>query len=258
MQELRRAFMALGYFTRIPIPKWVGWAPDELNRAARYFPLAGLIVGAIAACVAWLAALVLPWSLAVLTSMAASLVLTGGFHEDGLADATDGFGGGWQRADVLRIMKDSRIGSFGAMALIMGLLTKFVALDALGNAGPLLPCLALVVIHPLSRAAALWIMAVLPYVRDEDSRAKPVAQGIGAIEISVGLVTGALPLVLVATIGPFAMHPWLGALVAIILAAWLCRRYFARRLEGYTGDCLGMAQQLCELAGYMALCIRWA
>ncbi|MFA9440011.1 adenosylcobinamide-GDP ribazoletransferase [Uliginosibacterium sp. sgz301328] len=258
MRELRRAFMAIGYFTRIPIPRWEGWAPDELNRAARYFPLAGLIVGAVAACVAWLAAMVLPWPLAVLMSMAASLMLTGGFHEDGLADATDGFGGGWQRADVLRIMKDSRIGSFGAMALIMALLTKFVALDALGIAGPLLPCLALIAIHPLSRAAALWIMAVLPYVRDEDSRAKPVAQGIGTAEISIGLLTGVLPLACVAAVGPFDLRPWLAVLVATILTAWLCRRYFARRLEGYTGDCLGMAQQLCELAGYVALCVRWA
>jgi adenosylcobinamide-GDP ribazoletransferase len=250
--------MALGYFTRLPIPHWVGWAPDELNRAARYFPLAGLVVGALSAAVLWLTAHVLPWPLAVTLSIVASLLVTGGFHEDGLADAVDGFGGGWQREDVLRIMKDSRIGSFGAMALVMALLTKFCAIDTLGQARPMLACLALLAIHPLSRAGALLIMAYLPYVRDEDSRAKPVAQGIGPVEIAVGLALGLAPAVLMALCAPFTARPWLGAIVATALVSALCAAYFKRRLGGYTGDCLGLAQQLCELAALLALSIRWA
>ncbi|MFT4171899.1 MAG: adenosylcobinamide-GDP ribazoletransferase [Rhodocyclaceae bacterium] len=258
MRELRRAFMALGYFTRLPIPRWVGWAPDELNRAARYFPLAGLVVGALCAAVLALAAQVLPWSLAVCLSMATSLLITGGFHEDGLADAVDGFGGGWQREDVLRIMKDSRIGSFGAMALVMALLIKFCALDTLGQAGPTSGCLALLAVHPLSRAAALLIMVRLPYVRDEDSRAKPVAEGIGRAEVLIGLAMGLAPALALAALGPFTPRLWLAAVLACAVVAPLCAAYFKRRLGGYTGDCLGLAQQACELAALLALCVRWA
>lgn len=254
MTELRRFFLALGYFTRLPIPAWVGWAPDELNRAARYFPLAGLLVGALAALVLWLAAQVLPLSLAVLLSMATSLRLTGAFHEDGLADAADGLGGGWQREDVLRIMKDSRVGSYGVIVLCLALLAKWAALSSLAQNA----VVALLIAHPLSRLCALLLMWRLPYVREDDSsRAKPVAQGIGAAEVAVGALTGLAPLALaVATRRLDLAHAAaLCGFVAVSTLWWA--RLLRRRLGGYTGDCLGAAQQLAELACYFALCLRW-
>lgn len=254
MTELRRFFLALGYFTRLPVPAWVGWAPEELNRAARYFPLAGLIVGALSAAVLWLALQVLPPALAVLLSMAASLRLTGAFHEDGLADSADGLGGGWQREDVLRIMKDSRIGTYGAATLVLALLAKFAALQALG----LQAVWALLAVHPLSRLMALLIMWRLPYVREDDSsRAKPVAQGIGPTEVLIGLLGGLLPLGLLLAAGLVgAVHAGLALLLAALVTLWWAR-LLRRRLAGYTGDCLGAAQQLSELAAYCALCATW-
>jgi adenosylcobinamide-GDP ribazoletransferase len=254
MNELRRFFLALGYFTRIPVPEWVGWTPDALNRAARYFPLAGLIVALISAALLWLALQVLPTSLAVLLSMAMSLRLTGAFHEDGLADSADGLGGGWRREDVLRIMKDSRIGTYGAVVLGMALLMKFVALDALAARGWIV-FVALLVAHPLSRLAALIVMLALPYVRDDDSsRAKPVAQGIGTTELVIGALCGLAPLLIAVLCGVLGIAR-AGALllVAACVALWW-GRLLRRRLGGYTGDALGATQQFVELACYFVLC----
>ncbi|MGN4075305.1 adenosylcobinamide-GDP ribazoletransferase, partial [Burkholderia gladioli] len=128
--ECRYFFVALGYFSRVPVPRRIGYAAGDLGRAARYFPLVGVCVGALAAGVYLLAARIWPPGVAVLLSMAASLVATGAFHEDGLADSCDGFGGGYTREDVLRIMRDSRIGSFGAVALVLALALKWQALAA--------------------------------------------------------------------------------------------------------------------------------
>jgi adenosylcobinamide-GDP ribazoletransferase len=254
MIELRRVFLALGYFTRIPVPAWVGWSPEELNRAVRYFPLAGLIVALLSATVLWIALQVLPASLAVLLSMAASLRLTGAFHEDGLADSADGLGGGWQREDVLRIMKDSRIGTYGAVVLGMALLTKFVALDVLAARGWIV-FVALLVVHPLSRLAALVVMLALPYVRDDDSsRAKPVAQGVGRNELLIGALCGLAPVVIALGCGVLSMVR-VGALLLVAAGVTLWwARLLRRRLGGYTGDALGATQQLVELACYLVLC----
>ncbi|MEC5397909.1 adenosylcobinamide-GDP ribazoletransferase [Uliginosibacterium sp. H1] len=249
MNELRRFFLALAYFTRIPVPAWVGWQPDELNRAARYFPLVGLLVGAVAAAVLWLAAQVLPLTLAVLLSMAASILLTGAFHEDGLADSADGFGGGYTPQRVLEIMKDSRIGSFGAIALVLVLLGKHQTLLALDLRGA---CIALLVMHPASRWAALLVMGTMRYVRgdDADARAKPVAEGIGCSELVIGSLCGLLPLAALATRDGLLA---LGVLLSILAVTVVAGAWFRRRIGGYTGDCLGALQQLAELAGCMTL-----
>jgi len=251
MLEFRRFLIALGYFTRIPIPAWVGWSSAELNRATRYFPLVGLLVGTFAAAVLWLAGRVLPPHPAIVLSMLASVLMTGAFHEDGLADSADGFGGGWEKAQVLAIMKDSRIGSYGAITLVLALALKYFSLESLGN----LALLALPVIHASSRSVALMLMASMSYVREDNtSRAKPVAEGLGHTEWIVGLAFGLAP-----PIGAFALG-WLkpGAALAVLLASLvsglLCAGYFKRRIGGYTGDALGACQQVAELTGYLALC----
>jgi adenosylcobinamide-GDP ribazoletransferase len=198
--------------------------------------------------------LVLPFSLAVLLSMALSLRLTGAFHEDGLADSADGLGGGWQREDVLRIMKDSRIGTYGAVVLGMALLTKFVALNVLAERGWIV-CIALLIAHPLSRFAALVLMRALPYMReDESSRAKPVAQGIGMTEVWIGAVCGFAPLLIAAAFGVLSVTRVVALLAVVIATTVWWSRLLQRRLGGYTGDCLGAAQQLTELGCYLVLC----
>lgn len=254
--ELRRLFIALGYFTRLPIPAWVGWSAQELDRAARYFPLVGFGIGVLAAAVLALGLSVLPASLAVALSMLTTILATGAFHEDGLADAADGLGGGHERGRALAIMQDSRIGSFGSIALILALLLKFAALLELARWQPELAMLGMVVAHAGSRAAALGVMALLPYARSDETQAKarPVAQGIRPMEWGTGIALGLAPLLLACLLQLLA--PQRGLLVVLALAACtMCAaRYFHRRIGGYTGDCLGATQQVAELSVYLLLC----
>lgn len=259
LRELRRLLIALGYFTRVPIPAWVGWSAFELNRAARYFPLVGAGVGALAALTLLLAATVLPPLLAVLLSMAATVWLTGAFHEDGLADAADGLGGGYEPARVLEIMQDSRIGSFGAVSLVLVLLGKFSALVALLEISWPTAAAVCVIAHAASRACALGVMAALPYVRqDGSSRAKPVAEGIGAAEWITGIGLGLLPGLAALGCGVVAALSTGLALLAAVIVSGIAVRYLRRRIGGYTGDCLGAVQQLAELAILIAFCARIA
>ena len=251
MTEIRRFLIALAYFTRIPIPAWVGWSPAELNRAARYLPLVGLLVGLLSAGWFYLCLQFLPLRPALLLSMISSLLLTGAFHEDGLADSADGFGGGWEKGRILEIMKDSRIGTYGAASLIMALLLKFFSLEALGG----FALLALPIAHASSRTAPLLIMAFMRYVREDDSaKAKPVAEGLGPAEWLTGLVLGLLPLGLLISLGWLPLQAALTLIGTTVLGGGLWALYLQRRIGGYTGDALGACQQICELAAYLALC----
>ncbi|SAK74692.1 cobalamin synthase [Caballeronia fortuita] len=241
LDELRYFFTALGYFTRVPVPRWVGFEPAYLNAAARYFPLVGAMVGGVAALVYLAALRVFPSSVAVLLSMAATLVLTGAFHEDGLADCVDAFGGAYTREDALRIMHDSRIGAFGAIALIVALALKWQTLAALP---PQRAAWTMIAAHAASRAFAISYLVTLDYVRAE-GKAKPVAQRMSVASFALALVFGL---------------PWVVAIdwrlagftiVALIVLRFFIGRYFVRRIGGYTGDCLGFAQQVFEIAIYL-------
>ncbi|HNC68785.1 MAG TPA: adenosylcobinamide-GDP ribazoletransferase, partial [Thauera aminoaromatica] len=169
--QLELFFTALGFFTRLPVPAWVPWSSERMHHAARYFALVGWVVGGAGAlgylALAWL----LPPAVAVVLSMALTIRLTGAFHEDGFADSCDGLGGGWDKAQILAIMKDSRIGSYGTIGMVLMLLAKAAALVEL--AGPAVQgagvALALLVAHPLSRLAATVVLHRLPYVRADDS-----------------------------------------------------------------------------------------
>ena len=125
--QLRLVLTAIQYFTRLPVPRWVGYSDRQLNDASRYFPLVGILVGLFTGAVFLLAMRVFPQPIAVLLSMLAGVLLTGGFHEDGLADVCDGFGGGRDRPQILAIMKDSRVGSYGVLGLSLALLQIYRA-----------------------------------------------------------------------------------------------------------------------------------
>ncbi|RZT41296.1 adenosylcobinamide-GDP ribazoletransferase [Cupriavidus agavae] len=255
--ELRFFLTALGYFTRVPLPQrlagWVGFEPHYLNAAARYFALVGLLVGAVAALVTWGAWQLWTPSVAIVLGMAATLLLTGAFHEDGLADCVDAFGGGYRREDVLAIMHDSRVGAFGAIAIVVALLLKWQLLVAVGEAGGLALLLAtLVAAHGASRAMAITFLATHEYVRPE-GKAKPVAQRLAGAGLLFALACGVLPLLW--------LSPWFAAAAIVALAGLRTAlgAYFVRRLGGYTGDCLGMAQQLAELTLYLvAAAWKWS
>lgn len=250
--QLELFFTALGFFTRIPVPAWVPWTPERLNHAARYFPLVGWIVGAAGALVLWTSALVLPAGIAVVLSMAATIRLTGAFHEDGWADACDGLGGGWDKLQVLSIMKDSRIGSYGATGLILMLLAKALALTELASIDTALALVALLAAHPLSRLASTSLIHFLDYVReDESSKSRPLAKRLDGRELAIAVLGGVLPLMLLPAL------PALLAGLLVALVSWRAARVFVRRIGGYTGDCLGAVQQVSELACYLGILAAW-
>ena len=252
MHEVRLAFVALQFFTRTPIPRWVGFEPDWLHQSARHFALIGLFVGIVGALVLWLASRVLPLPVAVLLSMASTMLLTGGFHEDGWADTCDGLGGAVSRERALEIMKDSRIGAYGAMGLLMMLALKASALASLPAAWG---CAALLLGHTASRAASTALIRFLPYAGDiEHAKAKPLAQRISLAGLLVSCAwAGLIALVLALSHAPWRV-PVAAGLLMSLLGAWWCARWFRRRLGGVTGDTLGAAQQLTE----MLLLLSWA
>lgn len=254
LQELRLFLTAIQFFTRIPVPAWVGHQPQQLNRAARYFPLVGVVVGALSAATLLLAAYVLPLTLAVGLSMAFGILITGAFHEDGLSDFADGLGGGFTREKALAIMKDSRIGAYGAIALILVLLMKYQALLQLCDAhSSKLVAAALIAAHATSRLMAASLIATQRYIRDDDSaRAKPAAEQIDHSSLAIAMLTGISTLALL-----YAAETPVVNIAAAVISALLMRGYLAwrlqKRLGGYTGDCLGAVQQLTELAFYLGL-----
>jgi adenosylcobinamide-GDP ribazoletransferase len=254
MSELLRrewdAFLlAVMFFTRVPVPARVGEQFGELDKAARYFPLVGLAIGAYAGGVTWCACWLWPVPVAVVFGIFASVWLTGAFHEDGLADMVDAFGGGSTRERTLEIMKDSRLGTFGTVALVLALGLKVGCLVAFfpGVAG----VWALVAAHGWSRAVSISILRLLPYAREDEAggKSKPLAQHLSTCSSLWVLVTGSAGLVGMVL---WLRQPWL---LVVVPLSWGLRQFlvwrFQVRLGGYTGDCLGAAQQLTELVCYM-------
>jgi adenosylcobinamide-GDP ribazoletransferase len=249
MQQLRLFFIALQFFTRLPIPGWIGFEASWLQHASRYFPLVGCVVAAIAAAVYFAAVLVLPAPVAAVLSTAASIYLTGAFHEDGFADACDGLGGGITRERALEIMKDSRVGAYGAIGIVCMLSAK---LSALAMLPPRVAVGALFLAHPLSRLAAASLIWKLEYVRGE-GKAKPLAQQMTSTEFAIAAVTALLPAPVLIALGWIAPNALLAALLGAVLAALWLGRKLQKRLGGYTGDCLGAVQQLAEVFIYIGL-----
>jgi len=249
LHQLRLFFIALQFFTRLPIPRWVGFEPEWLQHASRYFPAVGIVVGSFAAGIYALAALVLPQTVAVLLSTIAGIYLTGAFHEDGFADTCDGLGGGMTRERVLQIMTDSRIGAYGAIGIGLLLALKCATLVYLPFH---LLIAALLLGHPVSRLMAAALIWRLEYVKGE-GKAKPLAQRMSHAEFLIAAVFALLPATVLLWLGWLAWPALAAALLAMGCgAAWLARK-FVRRIGGYTGDCLGAVQQVCEVACYLAL-----
>ena len=264
VHEARLVCIALQFLTRVPVPRAVGYEPAWLQASLRHFPLVGAFVGAFAAGVLWAALQVWPPAVAATLSLVATVWLTGAFHEDGLADTCDGLGGAVSRARALEIMKDSRIGSYGAVALVLALGLKIAVVAALA-AQPAGAALALLWMHATSRAAPVALVWGLAYAGDtEHAKAKPLATQIHAAGMVVALgwvaLLGAGLLALAPVIAPPLPPPLaptlpaaLGAAaVASVLTTGLCARWLRRRLGGFTGDTLGATQQIVELAGLLA------
>ena len=249
MQQVRLFFIALQFFTRLPIPAWVGFEASWLQHASRYFPLVGAVVAAIAAGVYYAAAIVLPAPVAAVLSTAATIYATGAFHEDGFADTCDGLGGGMTRERVLEIMKDSRVGAYGAIGIVCMLAAKLAGLALLP---PREAIAALFLAHPLSRLAATSLIWQLDYVRGE-GKAKPLAQQMTTMEFTIAAAGALLPAAVLLATGLASAGAVLGALLAALAAALWLGHKFVRRLGGYTGDCLGAVQQVAEALIYITV-----
>ncbi|SEL21577.1 cobalamin-5'-phosphate synthase [Colwellia chukchiensis] len=259
-QQWRLWLLALSFFTRLPVKHSGEINASMLNEASRYFALVGVLIGAVAALVFYFFALLLPVELALLLAMVASVLLTGAFHEDGWADVWDGFGGGWTLENKLNIMKDSRLGTYGAAALFFILLLKYQALVAL------LPTLAevnrvpdeglslltiFILGHGLSRVVATSLIADMTYVsEDANTKVKPLAQTLSSQSYLILLATGAI--IMACTLS-FTLAWQL--LLVLWLTRWALKNWFNHQLGGYTGDCLGAAQQLSEVVIYLALIV---
>ena len=266
MAFVRHYLLAVQFFTRLPVTgrlaAWVGYSPEMLRASAAHFPGVGWLVAAVACGVYALLFAALAGGpgaalVAAVFSAAATAWLTGGLHEDGLADVADGLGGSLDRSRALEIMKDSHIGAFGCIALVLALLAKVALLALLGNHGLQVALAALLGGHVASRFWPLLLVRVLPHVGDAaQSKSKPLAGQISATALvgaflwcfvplaSIGWTQGALFLIASSVAGALTF-----------LALW---RLFARRLQGFTGDCLGATQQLCEIAFYLGAAIAVA
>lgn len=278
LQFIRHYLLAVQFFTRIPVTgrlaEWVGYSPTMLRASAAHFPGIGWLVGAAAAGVyALLMELLPPVPFAPMVAAALSTVvtvlLTGGFHEDGLADVTDGLGGSSERQRVLEIMKDSRVGAFGAMALVLALLCKVALLALLGSAEGMasgedippdapfngwLAAVALFAAHVVSRTLPLILIRVLPHVGDAaGSKSKPLADQITLTSLGVAFLWCFAALAL-SSYALSAITLIVACSFSVLALLWMAR-LFTRRLQGFTGDCLGATQQVCEIAFYLGLAI---
>lgn len=269
----RHYLLAVQFFTRIPVTgplaDWVGYSPAMLRASAAHFPGIGWLVGLLAAGVyALLLALLPPTLFAPLVAAALSTVvtvmLTGGFHEDGLADVADGLGGSYDRERALEIMKDSRVGAFGAMALTLALLCKVTLLALLGSADssmaentatPVngwLAAGALLAAHVVSRGLPLLLVYLLPHVGDAaGSKSKPLADQITPASLGVAFLWCLFALLLSSFVWGVASLMLACGLSALTLLGM--GLFFKHRLQGFTGDCLGATQQVCEIAFYLGL-----
>ena len=237
VEELLVAFQ---FLTRLPVSR-ISHQSDSLSRSTKFFPLIGLVIGLGASVLQHLLAPHLNRALVALLILIYLVLITGGLHEDGLADTVDAFGGGWNREQILTILRDSRIGTFGALALVLSLLARFLLLSIL----PVNRFTAFVVsAHVLCRWTTLPLGCFLRPARENDGQGARVAQKISPVSFLLGtMLSFAIVFYLMRS------EFWIPVLVAFVIAA-LSGLYYFRRIGGITGDCFGATNQITEIAVY--------
>ena len=250
-KELHRLAGAVIFYSRIPLPS--NWFSEENSYSSRYFTFLGWIAGGVSVVVWMLAEMIIsgkynlqifsesPEPLAVLLGLVIGVLLTGALHEDGFADSCDGFGHGGTAEGILRIMKDSRIGTYGALGLLLLVLLKFFSLLRIET--ELLPWIWISG-HSLSRFMAISQLRFITYLRDSKNSKSSDMTSISKTDLAINLMFALLPLLLVWN------HIFLG-LFSAILTWWVLIVYFRKKLGGITGDCMGLTQQLTEVIFYI-------
>ncbi|MES2583544.1 MAG: adenosylcobinamide-GDP ribazoletransferase [Pseudomonadota bacterium] len=276
-QSVRHFLLAIQFFTRIPVTgrlaDWVGYSPAMLRASAGHFPGVGVVVGAMVVGLTALLLALLPPSpftplVAAVLGTVLSVMVTGGFHEDGLADVADGLGGSSDRERALVIMKDSRVGAFGVLAVVLALLAKVSLLALIGSVSPHWMLLGIFAAHVVSRTWPLLLIRLMPHVGDAaGSKSKPLADQISTgslvaaglwcfIAIApVGIASCAMNTGVIGTCTAADVVPLAAASLASGLGFVYVGRLLWRRLQGFTGDGLGATQQVCEIAFYLGLAL---
>ena len=251
-----RLLAALTFFTRLPFWRLREIPSGAFKRVVPLWPVAGWLTGGVMALVMWLMLKLTSPMLAWIIALAARLLLTGALHEDGLADFIDGFGGGGgSRERTLAIMKDSHIGTYGVLGLIIYYL---LMVSASASVAPAQLCLLAICGDCWSKCCAAQIINMLPYARSqEEAKNKTVYSRMTVWEWVICLAAGVLPAVVIILILGLLPKAFLAAfaapVIAVLLVAWMCKR----RIGGYTGDCCGAAFILCELAFYLTIAIAF-
>ena len=238
--------LALQFLTRLPV-KVDDASDDELAGSPRWYPGVGVVVGVIAGLIYAGAVAIWPPLVAAILSTASGILVTGALHEDGWADTCDGLGGGRTRERALEIMRDSRVGSYGAIGLVLMLAGKVAVLTALP---PAAAPWALIAGHAASRASMLWMMQALPYARDEGS-GKAVSALLDGWGLQIAGATTVLALIPLLFVLPF--HAVVLGLLGLVGGHVALRRRLEQRLDGWTGDCLGAVQQASEIGLLLGL-----
>ena len=241
--------LACQMLTRFPAARGVDYTPELDAAAVRYYPGVGILVGLAGGAAFAAAHGPLGPPLAAVLAIAATVLLTGAMHEDGLADTVDGIGGGNSTERALEIMRDSRIGVYGVLALVLVVGAKVFALASLA---PWVGLAVLVAAHGLSRWSVVLVIATARYVRLSGT-ASPVS---GPVSSPAHLIAGGTAIACLA-LATFAASPQAaaGVLVGLACGHVAIRAAFQARLKGYTGDCLGATQQVSELGAYLGLLV---
>ncbi|HEY4538678.1 MAG TPA: adenosylcobinamide-GDP ribazoletransferase [Faecalibacter sp.] len=257
-RQFQLFLIAIMFYTRIPIRVNVAYTDEKLNASTRYFPLIGYVVGAISFIGFYLTQFILPIELAILASFIVGILTTGAFHEDGLADFFDGFGGGWTTEKILDIMKDSRVGTYGMVASLVQLAIKFYTLfylvDMMRPFGMHWIFLLFIIYHSLARFTAIQLCFLLDYVRlDETSKAKPIAKKQSWKEILGVYIFGLFPVSILILQFPL----FLGVFIPIMFLIFYFKSYLKQWIGGYTGDCLGAVEQIAEGVILLTILALW-
>lgn len=244
---------AMMFFTRIPVPFTIPYSSEIMNRSQKYFAWVGLLVGLINAAILYLSSQLFNLEIGIVLMMISSVLLTGAFHEDGFTDMCDSFGGGYGKEKILTIMKDSRVGAYGTIGIILLFALKFFSIQALGTVDLMKTLWIIILTHTSSRFISGTMIYTHQYVTDIDaSKSKPLAnKPLDGMALLVGFISVLLSFVLIPDwrlIIAFAL-----AYLGKIYMGW----YFKKHIGGYTGDCLGSVQQVCEVLFYLGTMIVW-
>ena len=234
------------FFTRLPFWRIKEVPAECFKHVVPYWPWVGWLTGGLMSLVLWLGAQVMPVSLAWILAIVTRLLITGCLHEDGLADFFDGFGGGTTRERTLAIMKDSHIGTYGVISLIV----YFLLMMEMRNIPLSLLCILVFCGDCWGKFCASQLINFLPYARkEEDSKAKVVYNRMNLREIWISILGGSIPFLIF-----LPSHLWMALIIPIVVLFFLVQ-LMKRRIQGYTGDCCGATFLLCELSFYLTTMI---